>query len=453
MNPTMDIPRVPYNEQAEQGLLGSLLIDNRMLEKAEGLKPEHFCAPAHQRIFGAIQEIVSAGRSASPITLRQKFENDNDLAGVGGGEYLNDLAASIITVCNVPDYTEVIKEQHSRRLIQDAAMQLLNLARDGEPKALLSSAEQIMTAMHSQEDAKPCTAIEAGVDALAWMDGVAKGRITPAMTGYGQIDEMTGGLFPGRLYIVAARPGMGKTAFALSLADNISGALPCLFFSLEMTRQELAQRLFASRCGIAITSQQRPTGLTDSQWQQLSNARLPDNITIDDAGGTDINRIRMVARRFKRKHPSFVLMIDYLGLMALDRSINNKVHQIEDVTTGLKALSKELGVPIVLLSQLSRAVEGRDDKVPTLSDLRDSGAIEQDADAVMFIYRHEYYKEREEPRPKSGDSAAKTAEKMNEWLCEMAACRGKADIIIAKNRQGKTGKVMLAFSGERQRFS
>lgn len=360
---------LPHNLPAEAGLLGNILYDNKMLDRID-LKPEHFYAPAHQRIFSAIGSLIDKGMKAGFVSLSQQFENDEDLKDVGGKQYIADLAASVISLYNTEDYAKIIRDQFNRREMIEAAERMRVLANDANTENVFSEAEKVMAGLSENRSIREYQAAEAASEALHWVEAIQSGQIKPVRTGYKHLDQKVSGFFAGRLYIIAARPGMGKTAFGLSLADNIAQTSPCLFLSLEMTAQELAMRLIAARSGISVDRQQNPEGMTGEDWQKMKGARNDMSglkLTIHDGAGMDIHGIKAAARRHKRKHGAFTLFIDYLGLVMMDRKITNKVHQIEDITTALKTLAKELEIPVVLLSQLSRAVENRDDKTPNLA--------------------------------------------------------------------------------------
>ncbi len=452
---------LPHNQDAEQGLLGCLLIRNAALDDIAYMRPEHFYMPAHQRIFQAIINHVSGSRNASPVTLKNYFEKDEDLKEVGGAQYLADLAGSVVSTLNVPHYAQQILELYTRRGLIAMAGDIIQKSNNFEetpsdPKAILSFAEAALTALAVNRACSSFTAGQAASAAMEWMEGVRDGTISPLTTGYAVLDDKIGGLHGGRLYIVAGRPGMGKTALGINIADNVAATHPALFISLEMPAAEISNRMIATRTGIDVQKQISNTYLTPEEWSSIKGARaemMQRKFTIEDSAGIDVYEIASLARRHKRKHGKFLLVIDYLGLVLSDRGIQNKVHQIEEITASLKRLAKELDIPIMLLCQLSRAVEAREDKRPNLSDLRDSGAIEQDADVVLFCYREEYYAEREPPQKKANMSSDQHNIKYAAWQADLAEIRGKAEIIIAKNRQGRTGIVPMNFNGSRQRFS
>lgn len=441
---------------AEQGLLGALLYDNKSYDRiTEKLLAQHFYIPAHQRIFQAIVDRLEKGQSASPTILKLQFDEDDALRDVGGAGYLAELVGGVITLVNNNDYAQQIRDLYLRRNLIKAADEIQVMAKDPTTKNILPEVERVITAITNDVPIKQSSAGNAAIAALQWTEEMAQGRISPTKTLIPDIDAKISGFYPGRLYVVGARPGMGKTAFALSLADNIAKTRPCLFVSLEMKPEELSMRLISARTGITVDQQQNPVDLMPEDWRALEQA-VRDiqklRLEILDAAGADLSAIKLAARRHRRMHGEFVLFIDYLGLMALDKKIGNKVHQIEEITTGLKTLSKEINIPIVLLCQLSRALESRDDKRPMPSDLRDSGAIEQDADAIMFIHREEVYMERTELVQGDKEKDEKFHKRKLDYEINRQNAKGKAEIIIAKNRQGRRGIVRLNFDGDRQRF-
>lgn len=448
---------LPHNIDAEQGLLGILLFDNRKFDAiADLVTVDHFFAPVHARIYQTISRFINQGKDASAITLKGHFDDDPDLQDAGGGEYLSDLAEMVVGTVNLPHYAQTIHDLYLRRRLIMAADDIHAIARNFECEDVLSETENILTGVSDRAIAREVSAGDAALSAEQWIHDIAEGRIKPIKTGYEDLDKVLGGFYPGRLYILAARPGMGKTALALNLADNIARQTPTLFLSLEMTAQELSMRLISSRCGVTMSRQQNPQNL-DMEESRMIREAVQDvaqlKLTINDTGGMNLAAVNSFMRRHVRKHGKGPVFIDYLGLMAMDRTINNRVHQIEEITKALKAAAKNMDVPIILLSQLSRALEQREDKRPISADLRDSGAIEQDADAIMFVYREEVYTAREEPRRKTGEDEGKFNMRWAEWEDLMRGVRGKAEIIIDKNRQGRTGRVYMRFDGDKQRFS
>lgn len=449
----------PYNQEAEQGLLGCIFLDNSVFDQIALITEEaHFYVPVHGRIFAAIKTALAKNIVASPVQLANQFQNDPDLENLGGSSYLADLAACVFSAFNATDYAETIKDLWQRRELLKAATFIKEKAMDfkleNRGKAL-EEAEKIITDLGNHRSSTTYTAGQAVEKARKWMKAVRQGNIQQYHTGLDSLDKKIGGLFAGRLYILGARPGMGKTALALNIADHISINSPVLFMSLEMPAEEIGMRLEASRTGISVGKMQGTEDFDMVEIQALQESLrdiVTRNLYIEDSSGITIHGIKSLARRHKRQHGKFVFFIDYLGLITPDHEIKNKVHQIEDITTNLKRLAKELEIPIVLLCQLSRGLEGREDKRPALADLRDSGSIEQDADVVMFIYRPEYYDSGIKPVRSKKETEEKFQERMAAWERNYYANKGKAEIIIAKNRQGTAGTVTINFNGKSQKF-
>lgn len=460
---------MPHNLEAEQGLLGALLVDNRAMEKiGDFLNAEHFFAPAHQRIFKAIQTLVERGQTATPVTLKTYFEKDEDLSHIGGAEYLADLAASVISIVNAEDYAKSLYELHLRRelislgedivndsyssslerdatnTIEDAEAKLFKLAETGDAnKGFVTLKTSILTAIEVAETAYK-----------------TEGHVTGVTTGLRDLDAKLGGLHPSDLLILAARPSMGKTSLAVNIAFNAAKAYAETggkeggivgFFSLEMSSDQLATRILAEQSGISGDSL-RKGNIKENEFRRFIEAsqkltQVP--LHIDDTPALSISAVRTRARRLKRQHGLDMLMVDYLQLLrgtGSKQGTENRVQEVSEITQGLKAIAKELHIPVIALSQLSRAVEQREDKRPMLSDLRESGSIEQDADVVMFIYREDYYLERAQPDVNEGDKHA-------QWQERMERAHNKAEVIVAKQRHGPIGPVQLYFDPSVTRFS
>lgn len=438
-----------HNTEAEQGLIGILLANNRNYDQVSDiLRPEHFYHPQHAEFFHILQTEIEAGNKATIVGLHSRVKSLT-------AEVLLQYQDSFISETNGRHYAEIIIDGYQRRNLVALAKEATTRAATESGKDVVSFVEKALLDIVEAKQGEEVSVFDAAGEALKWMSDITSGKIKPIKSGFKWIDDKIGGFYGGRLYVLAGRPAMGKTALALNFADNISNDLPVLFLSMEMARSELAMRLIASRTNIGVDRQQSPQGLNDNDWQRLTVAAQTlksKPLIIHDSGKADILQIKTWCRRFKRTKGNFVLIIDYLGLMGMDKSITSRVHQIEEITTSLKALAKELEIPIILLSQLSRSVESRDDKRPLLSDLRDSGAIEQDADVVMLCYREEYYLSKTEPKKgKAGGKAASDA--LANYNEQLEAARGKAEVIIAKNRQGKDGIAYLKFDGQSQKFT
>lgn len=459
---------LPHNLEAEQGLLGALLVDNRALEKVgDFLKPVHFFMPAHQRIYDSILKMVDRGQSASPVTLKNYFENDSDLKDVGGAEYLADLASGVITVMNVHDYGRAIYDLHLRRELITLGEEVVNDSYDHSIDAVASDtiemAEARLFELAESGEAKGSfitlrnsvlTAIE-----LAEKAYKTEGNVTGVTTGLTDMDKKLGGLQNSDLVILAGRPSMGKTALATNIAFNAAKAYAesggeegaiVGFFSLEMSADQLATRILADQSGISSDSI-RKGAITQDDFRSFVAAsqklsQIP--LYIDDTPALSISAIRTRARRLKRQYGLGLLVIDYLQLLrgtGSKQGLDNRVQEVSEITRGLKAIAKELAIPVLALSQLSRQVEQREDKRPQLSDLRESGSIEQDSDVVMFVYREEYYLSRAEPEPGT--------EKHMKWQESMSRAHNIGECLIAKQRHGPIGAVRMHFNPSLTRFS
>lgn len=458
---------LPHNLEAEQALLGALLVDNRSLEMVgDIIKAEHFFAPVHQRIFDAISKISDRGQNADPVTLKPYFENDAELVERGGAQYLADLASSVITVVNASNYATAIRDLHMRRELITVGNDLVNESFEADidtsAQDCLELAESRLFEMSetgqgergfvTMRDAT-ATAIELAEKAFN-----SDGHVTGVTTGLRDLDKKLGGLQPSDLIIVAGRPSMGKTALATTLAFNAANAYAQSggkegaivgFFSLEMSADQLATRLLSDLAEISGDKIRRGE-FNKEDFHRLAEqstklAQVP--LFIDDSAALSITAVRTRARRMKRKHGLGLIVVDYLQLLrgTGSRQSENRVLEVGEITRGLKAIAKELNIPVMALSQLSRAVESREDKRPQLSDLRESGSIEQDADVVMFVYREQYYLERE--KPNEADST-----KIAEWQNKMTSVHNVAEAVIGKQRHGPIGIVEMYFDAQYTRF-
>jgi replicative DNA helicase len=460
---------LPCNLEAEQGLLGALMIDNRALEHiGDFLKAEHFFAPAHQRIYKAIVTLADRGQSASPVTLKGYFANDEDLACVGGSEYLADLAASVVSVINSRDYAQTIYDLYLRRELIGLGQEVVNEAFDQNIEENASSIiERSESNLYNLAETGEMRGgfVELKDSVLAAIDQAERAfksdnSVTGVSTGLKDMDQKLGGLHNSDLLILAARPSMGKTALgvnigfnAAELYDRTNGRQGAItgFFSLEMSSDQLATRVLADQSGISGDSL-RKGNIQEKDFRRFVEAsqklsKIP--LYIDDTPALTIGAIRTRARRLKRQYGLGLLIVDYLQLLSGSgsrQSESNRVLEISEITRGLKAIAKDLQIPVLALSQLSRAVEQREDKRPQLSDLRESGSIEQDADVVMFIYREEYYLSR--TQPDIDDS-----EKFTKWQEKMDKAHNIAEVLVAKQRHGPIGNVKLFYDANLTRFS
>lgn len=466
---------MPHNEEVEQALLGALLVNNKSLEKvSEFLRPEHFYNAVHGRIYEAVAKFVERGQDASPITLKNFFEKDADLSHVGGGQYLADLAGSVISVVNVADYGQTIYELHLRRALIALGEDVVNDAYDHNID--LAAAQQIERTEKRLFDLATVGDYKGGFVSFsksltnaiqhAQLAYQREGQITGVTTGLIDLDKMMGGLQKSDLIILAGRPAMGKSALATNIAFNAARAYleksgregaVAGFFSLEMSSEQLATRILADLSQVPSDKIRRGE-VRDTDFHKFVEAsqtlsQVP--LFFDDTPGQTIGAIRTRARRLQRQHHLGMIVIDYLQLIQGSgrNSSDNRVQEISEITRGLKTLAKELNVPVLALSQLSRGVEARDNKRPQLADLRESGSIEQDADVVMFVYRDEYYLKNAEPARKPEENETKFSERYDDWMKQLEACHNIAECIIAKNRHGPTGIVKMQFEGEFTRFS
>ncbi|MCE7887717.1 MAG: replicative DNA helicase [Alphaproteobacteria bacterium PRO2] len=459
---------LPHNQDAEQALLGALLVDNRVFEKiGDFLKAAHFFLPAHQRIFEAIIKMIDRGQTASPVTLKNYFEKDDDLKDVGGAEYLADLAASVVSVINAQDYARTIYDLHLKRELISIGEEVVNDAFDHDidvaaTDTIEKAEARLFELAETGEVRGNFVTLRSSV--LAAIEHAEKayksdGNVTGVTTGLIDIDKILGGLQNSDLLILAGRPSMGKTALATNIAfaaankfAETGGAEGAIvgFFSLEMSSDQLAARILADQSNIASDAIRKGTIKQDDfrAFAEASQRLSQVPLYIDDTPGLSISAIRTRARRLKRQHGLGLLVVDYLQLLrgtGSKQGLDNRVQEVSEITRGLKAIAKELAIPVLALSQLSRQVEQREDKRPQLSDLRESGSIEQDADVVMFVYREEYYLSRAEPEPGT--------EKHMKWQERCDKAMNIGECIVAKARHGPIGTVRLQFNPTFTRFS
>ena len=465
----------PRNEEAEQALLGALLVNNSALNRVvEFLEPSHFHAAVHGRIYEAIRKlVVDRGQEASPVTLKAYFQGDEDLKAVGGASYLAELATHVVTVINVEDYGRAVHEAHLRRQLIEIGEDIVNDAYahdlDASPHLQMEAAEKRLFDLAVSGTASggfvplsdPLrTAIRRAEQAFR-----RQSPITGVTTGLADIDRKLGGLHPSDLVIIAGRPSMGKTALATNiglnaaeawLRSNGSEGAVVGFYSLEMSGEQLATRLLADKSNVP-SDKIRRGDIRDTDFEKFVEAsvelnRLP--FFIDDTPGLSIMALRTRARRLHRTHKLGLIIVDYLQLLSSGTNKpENRVLEISEITRGLKGIAKELNTPVVALSQLSRAVEQREDKRPQLADLRESGSIEQDADVVMFVFREQYYLERGEPARKPDETDDRHNDRYQRWQQRLEECHNTAEAIIAKQRHGPIGTVKLHFDGQFTRFS
>ncbi len=445
---------LPHNGEAEKALLGAVLLNNQAYHRAcEGLEPEHFFEPAHARIYAAIARAIDSGGTASPPMLAAEFAKDDGLANVGGHKYLGHLAASAATVIAAPDYAKTITDLYQRRALIQTCEGVAAEARghDKTNDELLEYLDGETYPMATANGAPAPAEMDAAIaGALEWADEAYRreGTVSGVTTGLVGLDRKLSGMQDGELIVLAGRPSMGKSDTAINITTAAAMAMGhaerALFFSLEMPKEMIGQRLLAKITGISA-HRQRAGDLSPGDFEALlagqrELAGLP--ITIDDWGNSSVSRMRGMARRIERQGARCrLIVVDYLQRMPWPRDRRDENSALTEITKGLKDLAMEMKCPLLLVSQLSRAVEGRDNKRPQMSDLRGSGAIEQDADAIIFVYRDEYYLTRNEPADQ--DSAA-----WDKWQGALARSRGTMDLILAKQRCGPEGTVTVNYSGE-----
>ncbi|MER8728035.1 replicative DNA helicase [Mesorhizobium sp. M1027] len=464
----------PNNIEAEQALLGAILVNNDAFYRvSDFLKPGHFYEPLHRKIFEVAAELIRMGKIATPITLKTFLPADEKVGDMTVAQYVVRLAVEAVTVVNATDYGRAIYDLATRRALITVGEDMVNIAYDApvdmSPSDQIEDAERRLfelaeTGRYDGGFESFTDAVKTAVD-MANAAYMRDGHLSGIATGLRDLDRRMGGLQSSDLIIIAGRPGMGKTSLATNIAFNIAEAyVPAQqadgsfkaanggvvgFFSLEMSSEQLATRIISEQTEIP-SSKIRRGEISEMDFEKLvacSQTMQKIPLFIDQTGGISIAQLSARARRLKRQRGLDVIVIDYIQLMqgSSAKSSQNRVQEITEITTGLKALAKELAVPIIALSQLSRQVESRDDKRPQLSDLRESGSIEQDADVVLFVYREEYYLKNREPKPGTDEYI--------KWEHEMNEMRGKAEVIVAKQRHGPTGSVSLAFQGEFTRFS
>src|SRR5215204_1596891 len=481
------VPQPPANTEAEQGLLGAILINNAAYGRVtEFLLAEHFGNAVHGRIYAAIGKLIERGQIADPVTLKNLFDQDGALADIGGAQYLTQLVNSAVTIINAEHYARTIHDLYLRRELitvgQDIVTEAFQHDLDDPATEQIERAESKLFELASsgQAEGGPREFRIALTSAIRMAQAAYKrdGKIVGVSTGFTDLDKKLGGLHPSDLIILAGRPSMGKTALATNIAFNATKAYrPAQgpdgridltraaedgavvgFFSLEMSAEQLATRILAEESGVSSDKIRRgEVRREDFDKFVMASQRLAAvPLYIDDTPALSVSALRTRARRLKRQHGLGLIVIDYLQLMrpsaAGSRGMENRVQEISEITRGLKAIAKDLDVPVLALSQLSRAVEQREDKRPMLADLRESGSIEQDADVVMFIFREEYYLSRGEPIRRPEESDDKFNDRYDRWKERCEAAYGMADVIIAKQRHGPIGTARLHFEAETTKF-
>ena len=455
--------KLPSNLEAEQALIGSVLVNNDIIDEISNIVSSNkFFDPIHKKIYEVIENLNNKGMIANPITLKNYFENENGLNEVGGVEYLIKLTRFSSSTRQAIDYSKLIHEMFVRRELINISDNITEESRnenlEKNEENIIEDAEQSLYQLaergnFSQSYMKFNQALDQTIE-MATLAMKSDQGIVGVPTGLTDLDEKLGGLHKSDLVIIAGRPSMGKTALATNIAYHAAKKIhengektSVAFFSLEMSSEQLSTRILSEQARIQSNEIRRGKATEEELNRYIETSRniydLP--LYIDETPAISISALSNRARRLKRLFGLNLIVVDYIQLMRTSSKRNDgRVQEISEITQGLKALAKELSVPVLALSQLSRAVEQRDDKIPQLSDLRESGSIEQDADVVMFVYREEYYLEKKQPKLGSIEHA--------EWQSKMNDILGQADIIIGKQRHGPTGNIQVEFEGQYTRF-
>ena len=474
----LDVTRLPRNIEAEQALLGALLANNKAYEKiSDFLRAEHFSDPIHIKIYDVISRLIARGHVADVITLKNYFEQEGSLNDVGGISYLVKLAEAASPLTNIEYYAQFVYDKYLRRELiaagYDIASEAMNENIEETISQQIEKAERRLfnIAEHGdgQRGLQDFSVVSAAALKMIDKNMQKQGKITGVTTGLNELDYKLGGLNKSDLLILAGRPAMGKTALALNIAYNAALSMSkdsnldpkekgVAVFSLEMSSEQLASRVLSN--------------ITDTPGQNLRRGDLEIGafnriaaavgesqnfpLYIDDTPGITVGTIRNRARRLKRTKGLGLIVIDYIQLITgsgSKKSEGNRVQEMSEISRNLKILAKELDVPVIALSQLNRTVEGREDKRPQLSDLRESGSIEQDADIVMFVYRENYYIQNEEPKRNLQETDEKFNTRYEHWVQRERETRNLGEVIVGKNRHGTTGTVKLCWLGEFARFT
>jgi replicative DNA helicase len=480
----IDTPALPQNIEAEAALLGAMMIDNRLCEDVQlKLREEHFFEPLHGRIYTQILRIVDRNMIANPVTLRPLFEGDEAMKALGGPAYLAQLTGSGAALIGARDFATQIYDLALLRALVGVGRGMVESAMDTsdevDPKAQIEQAEVALykVAEEGGEQGSTKSFLQAATEAVKNAERALNsgGHVSGITTGLDSLNAKMGGLHRSDLIILAGRPGMGKTSLATNIAFNAAqrlmrekdDAIPdnkrlgagCAFFSLEMSADQLATRILAENSGISGEAL-RMGKISQNDFRNLARAAaeletLP--LYIDDTPGLTIAALRTRARRLKRQRGIDLIIVDYLQLLSGSGRSNesNRVQEISEISRGLKQLAKELHVPVIALSQLSRQVESRENKRPILSDLRESGSIEQDADLVLFVYREEYYINFQKPTEPGANAGEMDPETLafQEWMRQMEKVHGVAEVVVAKSRHGSTGTIPVKFDAKITRFS
>jgi len=472
--------QIPHNLEIEASIIGAILKNNNLLEKADVLRPEHFYAPENQILFKWILELTGRNQLASPKTLSHLADNEPAISELGGKKYLAKLASDVFSVVNVAEFANTIEDLFVKRQLITLGEEIIldgynqNIENTGEKQ--IEKAEQSLFNLAETGDIKK-QIIGLGTALNQTLEQAEKAFLNPSglagiTTGFRDLDKQMGGLHQSDLLILAGRPAMGKTSLATNIAFNAANAYSVevdekgnkisnggvvLFFSLEMSSEQLATRIISEQAEIP-SNKIRLGEINEEQFKRLAekSSKLSNTqLYIDDTPGISVTSLRQRARRIQRQHGLDLIVVDYLQLLQgpAGKKFDNRVNEISEITRSLKIVAKELNIPVIALSQLSRSVEQREDKRPILSDLRESGSIEQDADLVMFIYRPEYYiSKKSPPERNTNESESKFMERVEIHNSKLHDARNKAEIIIAKQRHGPSGTIELFFNAEFTRF-
>jgi replicative DNA helicase len=472
-NPPETYRSAPQNVEAEQALLGAILVNNEAFYRvSDFLEPQHFFEPVHRVIFEVAGQLIRANKVATPVTIKTFLPADLAIGDINLAQYLARLAAEATTIINAEDYGRTVYDLAVRRALITIGEDMVNVAYDAPvdnpPKAQIEDTEKRLFDLAEKGSASAGfesfdTALYTAID-MASNAYRRDGHLSGMATGLTDLDKLMGGLQPSDLIIVAGRPGMGKSALATNIGFNVAkawageiqpdGAMKTVnggivgLFSLEMSAEQLATRIIAEQSGVPSSNIRRGR-IDEAEFGRIVDAAREMNkipLYIDQTGGLSIAQLAARSRRLKRQRGLDLLIVDYIQLLSgSSKKGDNRVQEVTEITNALKALAKELVVPILALSQLSRQVENRDDKRPQLSDLRESGSIEQDADVVLFVYREEYYLKNKEPKPGTVEYV--------QWQDQMSQVHGVAEVIIGKQRHGPTGTVRLHFEDQLTKFS
>jgi replicative DNA helicase len=427
----------PHDIAAEQCVLGGMLLSKDAISDVlEVIRPHDYYRPAHQLVHEVILDLYGRGEPADAVTIAAELTKRGDLTRVGGAPYLHTLIASVPTAANAGYYARIVRERAILRRLVEVGTRIVQLgySGDGDADELLDRAEAEIYGVSDRrvsEDYHPLSEIMPGALDEIEAIGSRGGALTGVPTGFSDLDALTNGLHPGQMVVIAARPALGKSTLALDLARaaTVKHGLPCVIFSLEMGRNEITMRLLSAEARVPLHSM-RTGQMSDEDWTRLAR-RMSEVVEaplyIDDSPNMSMMEIRAKCRRLKQRHDLKLVIIDYLQLMSSPKRVENRQQEVSEMSRSLKLLAKELDVPVIAVAQLNRGPEQRTDKKPMLSDLRESGSIEQDADMVILLHREDAY-ERESPRA------------------------GEADFIVAKHRNGPTATVTVAFQGHFSRF-